>query len=108
MKICKQKLSNDPGADHFCSICARPLLGLREQEHHLIPRALGGRETVTLHAICHQKIHSVFTERELQKYYHTADRILENPDMQKFVAWVRKKSPEFYDVSRQTQRRRRK
>lgn len=92
----------------LCVICSRPLLGVREQRHHWIPRAHGGKQVVTIHAICHQKIHSVFTERELLKYYHTAERILENTDMQNFVGWVKNKSPDFYVVSRETQKRRRR
>jgi hypothetical protein len=91
-----------------CVICSRPLVGEREQQHHWIPRALGGRETGRLHAICHQKIHSVFTERELKNYYHTPERILEHVDMQNFVTWVEKKAPDFYVTSRQTHQRRRR
>lgn len=108
MKKHNLKSSEKPGADGICVICSRPLVGVREQRHHLIPRTHGGRDVIVLHAICHQKIHSVFTERELLRYYHTPERILENSDMQKFVSWVGKKSPEFYDVSRETQRRRRR
>jgi hypothetical protein len=89
-----------------CVICSRPLVGEREQRHHWIPRTHGGKQVVTLHAICHQKIHSVFTERELLKYYHTAERILENTDMQAFVSWVKNKAPDFYVVSRETKKRR--
>jgi hypothetical protein len=91
-----------------CVICSRPLTGVLEQRHHLVPVSLGGRETVTLHAICHQKIHSVFTERELKNYYHTAEKILEHADMQAFVSWVEKKAPDFYVTSRQTAIRRRR
>jgi hypothetical protein len=86
-----------------CPLCRRPL-GTRVEAHHLIPRLKGGRETVDLHAICHRKIHSLFTESELANYYNTAERLLENEDVQKFVQWVSKKDPDFHDPSKLSRR----
>lgn len=65
-------------------------------KHHLIPKTFGGREAVWMHRICHNKIHAVFSERELEHYYHTFERLLAHEDIRKFVVWVRKKPPEFY------------
>jgi hypothetical protein len=74
-------------------------------EHHLIPKSYGGKEKIPLHRICHQKIHSLFKESELKNYYHTWERILEHPDIQKFVSWVKKRPIEFIDSSKQHNRR---
>ena len=90
-----------------CPLCARPL-GTRWDKHHLKPKSLGGKEVVAIHKICHNKIHSVFTERELIKYYHTIERLLENEDIQKFVKWVSKKDPDFYEKTKDSNIRKRK
>jgi hypothetical protein len=81
-----------------CPLCSREL-GNDVNKHHLIPKTFKGKDTVTLHRICHRKIHSVFTERELLKHYHTIERLLEHEEIQKFVSWVSKKDPDFYDGS---------
>ncbi|MEM0996525.1 MAG: HNH endonuclease [Bacteroidota bacterium] len=92
-----------------CPICGRDLIaGKSVNEHHLIPKTFKGRETVTLHIICHTKIHSVFTERELLTHYHTPERIRKHPEMAKFIKWVSKKEPDFRDRNRATREKREK
>ena len=49
-----------------------------------------------MHRICHNKIHTVFSEKEMAQYFHTAERLLEHDDIRKFITWVRKKDPEFF------------
>lgn len=84
-----------------CPLCGRDLIeGPTVNEHHLLPKSLKGKDTITLHKICHSKIHSVFTERELFNYYHTIERLLENEEIQKFVKWVAKKEPEYRGKNR--------
>lgn len=87
-------------AETVCAICSRPLAGICNR-HHLIPLSKGGRGTTTLllHKICHDKIHSVFSEVELKRYYHTTARLQEGEEMAAFIRWVQKKEPEFYDRS---------
>jgi hypothetical protein len=75
-------------------------------EHHMVPKSHRGRDTVTMHRICHSKIHSVFSERELAIYYHTIERLLEREEIRKFVSWVRKKHPEYFDRNRKPSHRR--
>ena len=89
-----------------CLLCEREL-GEKTSTHHLIPVLKGGRkgETVELHKICHDKIHSVFTERELQIKYNTIEKLLEHTDIQIFVKWVKSKSIDFYDGSKQNKRK---
>ncbi len=60
---------------------------------------------VRIHKVCHQKIHSVFTERELLAHYHTVDRLKNHEQMVKFIKWVKKKPPEFYDKNDDTKDR---
>jgi hypothetical protein len=88
-----------------CPLCDRPL-GRVADDHHLIPKTFKGKETVRLHKICHRKIHATFTERELLNYFHTVERLREHDEIAKFIKWVAKKDPDFYDSSRETTNRR--
>lgn len=86
-----------------CPICNRSY-GDETQFHHLKPRTFRGRDKfvkeqanlVMLHKICHSAIHAFFKEKELYKYYHTVERLMEDEFMQNFVNWVAKKDPNFY------------
>lgn len=61
-----------------------------------------------MHRICHDKIHSVFTERELKNHYNTFERISENEHIRTFVKWVRGKDPDFYERTKDEARRKEK
>lgn len=84
----------------ICPLCERTLAPPYNR-HHLLPISKGGRGTTTvlLHKICHDKIHAVFTEMELKRYYHTIERLKTNEKISFFIKWVRKKEPEYYDKS---------
>lgn len=89
-----------------CGLCGRPLIaGPSVNEHHLVPRSHRGRDKVRMHRICHNKIHSVFSERELASFYHTWPRLLAHPEIAVFVDWVRKKPSEYFDKNRPPRRR---
>ena len=92
----------------ICCICHRPLGDVHIEEHHLLPKTFKGRDTVPIHKVCHQKIHATFAERELLNYYHTADRIREHEQMQKFIKWVKNKPLDYYDKNDDTKDRKRK
>lgn len=91
--------------EHVCPMCHRPLGDVHVQQHHLMPKMYGGRQTIAIHKMCHQKIHATFTEAELRTYYHTVDRLLEHHEIQKFVKWIGKKDPSFYDKNDDTHHR---
>lgn len=90
---------NDAAAD-LCPLCNR-LLAEPSNKHHLIPLSKGGKGTTTLlmHKICHDKIHTVLTEMELKRWYHTVERLQAHPEIARFIHWVQKKEPQFYDRS---------
>ena len=91
-----------------CPLCKRDLIkGPTINEHHLIPKAENGSETVTLHVVCHSKIHSIWHENDLKDYYHTIERLLSDERIQKFVKWVAKKDPEFIDSNKRIKGRKR-
>jgi len=92
-----------------CPICNRELIhGKSVDEHHLVPKTFKGKDTIMLHKICHRKLHSVITEREMKSHYNTIARLLEHEEIQKFVKWVAKKDPEFYSSSKETTNRKNK
>ncbi|MGO4331692.1 HNH endonuclease [Cupriavidus sp. 2TAF22] len=96
-----------PAAAAPCPLCGRPLApGPSIDLHHLVPRSQGGRDAVAMHRVCHQKIHSVFTEAELARTYHDWDRLRAHPAMADFIRWIARKPPEYYDRSRATRSRR--
>ncbi|MDY0160418.1 MAG: hypothetical protein RBR64_03675 [Bacteroidales bacterium] len=80
----------------ICPLCGRKMIeGNSLNEHHLIPKKYKGEKKVFMHKICHQKIHSVFTEKELFEYFYTFDRLKEHKEMDKFIKWVRKKPVDY-------------
>jgi len=91
-----------------CPICKRELGTINVDEHHLIPKTFKGKDTITLHRICHQKLHATFTEREMLHYYHTIERLVEHSEIEKFIKWVAKRPPEFYDTNKETKLRKSK
>lgn len=85
----------------ICPICEREIPTAERDAHHLVPKSKGGRATEYLHRICHRQIHALFTETELARALNTAEALRAQPQMQRFIAWVRTKPPGFYErVSR--------
>ncbi|MDQ3843765.1 MAG: HNH endonuclease [Bacteroidota bacterium] len=84
----------------YCALCGRELADPCNR-HHLVPLSKGGRgsTTILLHKICHDKIHAVFTEMELKRYYHTIERLQQHGAIANFMRWIRNKEPSFYDRS---------
>ena len=83
-------------SDEICGLCDRPMPVSTVSQHHLIPKSRKGTDTVPIHKLCHNKIHSLFTEKEIERNYATLELLRLHPDIQIFVDWVRNKPPEFY------------
>ena len=88
----------------ICPICERVIPSSQKDAHHLVPKSKGGRATEYLHRICHRQIHALFTETELAKSLNTAESLKAEPDMQRFVSWVRKKPIGFYQRTSKSDR----
>jgi 5-methylcytosine-specific restriction endonuclease McrA len=91
----------------ICPICSRPLGKENISKHHLIPKSRGGKdsELIEIHNICHQKIHSVFTLKELRDEFNTVGKLIEYEEIIKFIKWVSKKAPEFYQQNARMKRK---
>jgi hypothetical protein len=82
--------------EQTCPLCGRELGAANIDRHHLVPKKYKGKEQFPVHKICHRKIHSVFTEKELRECYHTWDALRQNEDIRNFIAWVARKPPGYY------------
>jgi len=97
-------------SEPICPLCARPIPAeARQSLHHLTPKLKGGKggPTVLLHEICHRTIHATFTESELAQRFNTIEKLIEQPEIQKFIAWIAKKDPVFHARNRGPRRGRR-
>ena len=93
--------------DQRCPLCERELGEVNISRHHLTPKSKGGKNgpTIMLHNICHQKIHSVFSEKQLKTEYHTIEKLKSNEEIAKFIKWVAKKDASFYQFNKRINKR---
>ncbi len=93
----------------LCPLCGRSLGDpARAERHHLVPRSRGGRETVLLHPVCHRKIHSLFTETEIARFYPSIAALRRHPEIREFVRWLAGKPPQFRVPTRAARGKRRR
>ena len=82
-----------------CWLCERPL-GRRVQQHHVVPKAKKGRETVPVHPICHRTIHAHFTNAELVRLDGAREPLAGQEEVAKFLQWIADKPPDFHAPTR--------
>lgn len=70
-----------------------------------MPKTFKGKDQFPMHKICHRKIHSVFTEKQLFREFYTWDALKANEEIAAFVEWVAKKEPGFYSRTFSTNRK---
>ena len=95
--------------DPICPLCGRPIPpGVPQSLHHLVPKLKGGKggATVLLHHICHKEIHATLTEAELARDFDTVEALRSHPRLARFIAWVRKRPPDFLSRSKGGRRKR--
>jgi len=90
-----------------CELCGRVVAALTR--HHLIPRTrhrkkrnrrLFDRQDVRTRILwicrpCHDHIHEVLSEKEMEADYHSREALLEHPAIRRFVAWIESKPEGF-------------
>ena len=89
--------------EETCALCGRPIPpGAKSSLHHLTPKLKGGARlrTVRLHQICHSAIHARYTETEIARRLADPAALREDPELARFVAWVRTKPDGFYAATR--------
>lgn len=84
-----------PDRTSGCALCGRAVPHLTE--HHLIPRARGKKgqvlPVVWLCPACHKQLHALFTLDQLATELNTVEALRQQPDMARFIKWVRKQPP---------------
>jgi 5-methylcytosine-specific restriction enzyme A len=61
---------------------------------------------VRLHQICHSAIHARYSEAEIAWRLADVDSLRRDPDLDRFVAWVRTKPEDFHAWTRRARHRR--
>ncbi len=81
-----------------CELCAREMKNLTV--HHLIPRQHTKRKnleispTIDICSACHRQIHVLFDNKHLAQELNTIKALKAEPQMRKFLTWVRKQNPQ--------------
>lgn len=89
-----------------CPICKRKMFyGFSVNRHHFIPKSRGGKEMDFVHKICHSKIHSIWTNKELEREFSDPEKIIDHPLMEGFLVWIKNKDPLFYMSTRSSSRK---
>lgn len=89
--------------DLICALCGRKVS--RVSKHHIVPRSEGGTETVLLCAPCHKTLHSFFTNRTLAREKYSLDALRDDPDIQRYLAWIRKQPDRAITVRTSSRKR---
>ena len=97
-----------------CAICGREETLTR---HHLIPRTRHPNkrnkrefDRVTVKRIvgvcrpCHSQIHTLLTEKELEREYATVERLRTHGELMKFAEWIANKPRGFRCRARKAER----
>ena len=81
-----------------CPICDRDMIkGGNINKHHWIPQSLGGIYQEYLHKICHDKIHSLWTNQQLKETYNNPSIIKSEESIQKFIKFLSKKPLDYLE-----------
>jgi hypothetical protein len=86
-----------------CALCEREVRSV--SKHHIVPKSEGGRNTVDLCSACHKTLHSFFKNETLAEKLSTLDALREDPDIARYLAWVRKQRDSRIQVRRKRERR---
>ena len=92
-----------------CPLCERPIpTRARSSLHHLTPKLKGGTHagTVRLHQICHSAIHARHSEAEIARRLADVEALRADPEIARFLAWIRSKPDDFHAATRMTRGRR--
>ncbi len=86
-----------------CALCEREVRHITR--HHLIPRSQGGREVVDLCQPCHKTLHSFFSNRTLHAELHTLHALRQQPDIARYLNWIRTQPDRSIRVARRKDQR---
>ena len=94
---------SEPQPAGACELCGRVVTTLTR--HHLRPKEHGGVETALLCPPCHRQVHALFTNSTLAAELDSLEKLRRNPEVQRYVRWVRKQPDAHVRVRRSRARR---
>ena len=79
-------------------------------DHHLVPRSRGGARQSTLRicADCHDAIHEMFSNKELEGRYASVEALLADERFSRHVRWLSRQSPDRHFPSRRARDQRKR
>jgi len=89
-----------------CPLCRREIK--HPSKHHLIPKELGGKETIDICGDCHNAIHARYTNKELKDDFHSLELLLADKDLRKSFKFLRKQDPSRRFRNKQSNKRKKK
>jgi 5-methylcytosine-specific restriction enzyme A len=92
-----------------CELCDREEVEVTV--HHLTPKEMGGTfmPTDELCIPCHKQIHALYTNEELADTLNTIQLLKMNPELNKFIKWIKKQpSTRLPRISKSNVRKRKK
>ena len=58
-----------------------------------MPKSRGGKVTATICRDCHRAIHATFSNKELERTYHTAEALLAHDAFRRMIAFIARQDP---------------
>ncbi len=76
-----------------CELCQREVDKLTI--HHLTPKQKKGHHgpKINICSACHRQIHVLYDNTQLAQTLNSLEKLQNEPQMQKFIAWVSKQDP---------------
>jgi hypothetical protein len=87
----------------ICELCKRNVS--HTSRHHLVPKSQGGTLTADLCSACHKTLHKFFTNRTLARELSTLESLQSEPEITRFLAWVRKQPDRKIKIHENKKRR---
>lgn len=77
-----------------CPLCKRD--NYHPSDHHLVPKCRGGgpQDTLCICESCHQAIHKLFSNKELESDYSSVEALLGHEKFAKTAAFIGKQNPQ--------------
>lgn len=75
-----------------CSLCERVVPAGLITQHHLTPKARGGKaeHKTPMCKPCHRQLHATFSNKDLERKYASLDALKGAEPLQPFLQWIRK------------------
>jgi hypothetical protein len=79
--------------NNICPLCKRKIIF--RSNHHLIPKSRNGNDksTILICEDCHEAIHALFSNKELEKEFNTVESLLYNDKLSKSIQFLSKQNP---------------